>query len=111
MRAVTLLVAVVVSLVLAGSAAPAPPVVDGVDSEWNFLVARILPNGSEKVLGVFEYSEEEGTQQFIRDAAQEAARQNRTNNPAWQIVIYCPTNDPDPWYSAGDICWVSWGSQ
>lgn len=107
MRVLSLAVVFVSALVLAGPASSAPPVVNGVDPEWNFLVARILPNGNEQVLGTFAYTGSEADQQLIRSLSQEAARQNRTNNPAWRIVIYCPTNSPLEWYVNGDRCWDS----
>ena len=106
MRRVLVLLAVCAAL-LVSSAQASPPLVGGVDPEWTFLVARILPNGNEIVLGTFAYSDSEGNQQAIRTISQEAARQNRTNNPAWRIVIYCPTNSPLEWYVNGDRCWDS----
>lgn len=102
-----ILAVAVAVLALAVPALAAPPVVQGLDPEWNFLVVRILPNQNEVVLGSFAYSDSEANQQAIRSISQQAARQNRTNNPAWRIVIYCPTNSPDEWYVNGDRCWDS----
>lgn len=60
--------------------------------EHTFVLTRLLPNGTERTLETWV---EDGTftnEQLIRGIAAEAARQQRTNNPAWVLQLYGPTN-------------------
>ena len=95
-----LLAVIVAASALAVTAAPsfATPQTD-------FTVSRVLPNDNEIVLATYEYANATRDDVF-RTAAQEFGRLNRTNNPAWHIVIYCPTDNPDG-YTVDDRCWDS----
>jgi hypothetical protein len=86
----------------------APDPADIPDPENSYVATRLLPNGREPVLAIQSISD--WTQeQVIRAAAFLAARQNRTNNPAWRIFIYGPSNggpitdDDRIWDSATDL--------
>jgi hypothetical protein len=79
---------------------------NGVDPTTNFVVTRILPNGSERVLASATVTD--ATQeQVIRQTAFLAARQNRTNNPSWRIVIYGPVDPPSTFWTNDDRVWDS----
>ena len=74
-----------------------------------YRLVRLRPNGQETILAEFtvaDMSEAGLTQeQVIREAALQASRQNRTNNPAWRLLLYGPTNGGP--YTADDIIWDS----
>ena len=74
------------------------------DPESQFWVVRRLPNGQNRELGVFSVTDVT-QEQLIRQTALEAARQNRTNNPSWRILIYGPTNGGP--HTEDDIVWDS----
>lgn len=74
------------------------------DPESQYWVVRRMPNGSNRELGVFSITDWSQTQ-LIREVALQAARQNRTNNPAWRILIYGPTNGGP--HTEDDIVWDS----
>ena len=95
-----LLAVVVAASALAVIAAPA-----FATPQTDFTVSRVLPNGNEIVLATYEYVNATRDDVF-RAAAQNFGRLNRTNNPAWHIVIYCPTDNPDG-YTVDDRCWDS----
>ncbi len=74
--------------------------------ENEYLVVRRLPNGNETTLDVFAYDETSlEDEQRIRQITLDAADAQRTNNPAWRILIYGPTNGGP--YTADDIIWDS----
>lgn len=73
--------------------------------EHTFVLTRVLPNGRETTLGTWV---EDGTltnEQLIRQVAVGAARQNRTNNPAWVLRLYGPTNGGA--HTDDDMIWNS----
>ena len=98
-RPLLILAAAAASIAIAAPLAQATPQTD-------FTVVRVLPNGNEMTLATYLYVSGESVEQVIRTTAQDAGRQNRTNNPAWHIVIYCPTDNPDG-YTVDDRCWDS----
>jgi hypothetical protein len=77
-----------------------------VDPYKGFVLTRILPNQREVVLAQAEITEEQGDE-IIRQIALEAGRQNRTNNPAWVLVVYGPIDPPSTFYTNGDRVWDS----
>jgi hypothetical protein len=95
------------ALALVAPVQAAPDVDPTVDPFNSFLVTRILPNQRETTLAVFELEEGWTTSTVIREVALAAARQNRTNNPSWRIVIYGPIDPPLTWYTNGDRVWDS----
>lgn len=88
----------VITALLVPSIAMATPQTD-------FTVMRILPNGNKITLSATSITDTT-LDALARATAQAAARQNRTNNPAWHIVIFCPTDNPTG-YTDDDICWDS----
>lgn len=73
-------------------------------AETEYKVVRRLPNGNEVILDTFDQAV--GSQsQIVRAATLQFANSERTNNPAWRILIYGPTNGGD--YTADDIVWDS----
>jgi hypothetical protein len=84
----------------------APPVTAGIDPLVTFVVTRILPNQRETILGTASITETD-KDAVVRATAQAAARQNRTNNPSWRIVIYGPIDPPATWYTNDDRVWDS----
>jgi hypothetical protein len=105
MRFIALLV-IAVALVLATPVSAAPDVDQTINPFTTFAVYRILPNQRETLLGTASIDETNGDA-IIRATAQAAARQNRTNNPSWRIVIYGPIDPPLTWYTNGDRIWDS----
>lgn len=102
-----LITALVVALALLSPTASAAPDADAtIDPYTTFAVYRVLPNQRETLLFSASMSETDGDA-VIRSVAQQAARQNRTNNPAWVIVIYGPIDPPQTWYTNGDRIWDS----
>lgn len=103
-----ILAALAAALILAVPATAAPDSDDlvGVDPYTTFVVTRILPNQREVVLGTASV-EDWDAEQLIRATALAAARQNRTNNPSWRIVIYGPIDPPFTFYTNGDRIWDS----
>ena len=73
--------------------------------ETEFLVVRRLPNGNDIVLARFDWTGTSEDDARVRAIALDAARQNRTNNPAWLILIFGPTNGGD--WTDDDIVWSS----
>ncbi len=73
-------------------------------AEDSFLVVRRLANGNNRELATVQITDI-SQEQIIRETALQAARQNRTNNPAWRILIYGPTNGGP--YTEDDIVWDS----
>lgn len=107
MKRILAVAALALALVAPVQAAPDPADLVGVDPYTTYVVARILPNGSERVLGTATVDEGWTNEQIIRATALEAARQNRTNNPSWRIVIYGPIDPPSTWYTDDDRIWDS----
>lgn len=73
--------------------------------EHTFVLTRELPNGRETTLDTWA---EDGTftsEQLIRQVALEASRQQRTNNPAWNLWLYGPTNGGP--HTDDDRIWAS----
>jgi hypothetical protein len=114
----TLIATVFVSaLVLAGGAvvAPAAPEVFGgnpptglpYDPYQTYLVTRQLPNGNELFLEAFTVSADWGNQQAIRAVTLDYVDQQKTNNPAWRILLYGPIDPPLTYWTADDIIWNS----
>lgn len=61
--------------------------------EETFVVTRLLPNGRENTIDTFDWGD--GTlsqEQAVRQVVEEFVREQRTNNPAWVILVYGPTN-------------------
>lgn len=106
-----LLAVAVASLALVPSAMASPDpndnALDGVDPLTNYVLTRILPNGRETVLGTFQVTSWDSQEQLIRSVAFEAARQNRTNNPSWRLVLYGPIDPPSTFWTDGDRIWTS----
>ena len=95
------------ALILGVAPAMAAPDPDPtIDPFTTFAVYRILPNQREVLLGSASMNETNGDA-LVRATAQAAARQNRTNNPSWRIVIYGPIDPPGTWYTNGDRIWDS----
>lgn len=91
------------SLVLAPLATAVPDPV--ANPEHTFVLTRQLPNGRETTLATWV---EDGTftnEQLIRQVALEATRQQRTNNPAWFLILYGPTNGGP--HTEDDAIWNS----
>lgn len=101
-----LILAIAIALVVATPVHAAPDVDLTIDPYTTFAVYRILPNQRETLLASASVTETNGDA-IIRATAQEAARQNRTNNPSWRIVIYGPIDPPSTWYTNGDRIWDS----
>ena len=103
-----ILIAFVAALALVGPVAAAPDPADlvGVDPYTTFVVTRILPNQREIVLDTASVTDWD-SEQLIRATALEAARQNRTNNPSWRIVIYGPIDPPSTFWTNDDRIWDS----
>lgn len=70
-----------------------------------YLIVRLLPNGQEIVLDRFSIVSQEEDNQAVVALAADAARRHRTNNPAWRILIYGPSNT-DTW-TRDDVIWDS----
>lgn len=107
MKRILVLIALALALAVPAQAAPDPDDLAGVDPYTTFVVARILPNGSERVLGTASLEDGYTTDQIVREAVLVASRQNRINNPSWRIVIYGPIDPPQLWYTDGDRVWDS----
>lgn len=84
--------------------APRPQDLPGVDPTKTFVVTRVQPNLREPILATATI-DETNPDAIRRTTAQEAARQQRTNNPAWVIVIYGPTDGA--FYTNDDRIWDS----
>lgn len=52
-----------------------------------------------------EYTGTQEDEDRVRQIILESARQNRTNNPAWLILIFGPANGPT--WTDDDIIWSS----
>lgn len=99
-------VRVALGLLAVALAASLPPPQAAAAPENEYLVVRRLPNGDNVTLDTFAYDETSQTdEQRIRQITLDAARQQRTNNPAWRIIIYGPTNGGP--YTDDDIIWDS----
>lgn len=94
-------------LAVPATAAPNPDDLVGVDPYTTFVVTRILPNQREVVLATASVDAGYTSDQVIRETVQAAARQNRTNNPSWRIVIYGPIDPPSTFWTNGDRIWDS----
>jgi hypothetical protein len=72
----------------------APPPGSPADPTRSFCLTRRLPNGTETILGTNTVSDINvlSEEQAVRAVATEAATQQRTNNPAWRLFLYGPTN-------------------
>ena len=70
-----------------------------------FLVTRQLPNGNELEIGHFVQAADYSNQQAIRDVTYLFVNERKTNNPAWRILLYGPTNGG--YWTADDIIWNS----
>lgn len=92
-----LLASLLASLVLVPPVAASP--------ETEFLVVRRLSNGRDIELARFAWTGTVEDDARVRAIAFEAARQNRTNNPAWLILIFGPANGPT--WTDDDIVWSS----
>ena len=71
--------------------------------EHTFVLTRVLPNGNEPIQGTWV---EDGTftnEQLVRQLAASAAKQQRTNNPAWVLRLYGPTNGGP--HTDDDVIW------
>jgi hypothetical protein len=97
--------AAVVVLALAGGALALPPPNTNADPTLNFLVTRILPNGNEIVLDTFAWTGSQADEERIRQLALSFGRLNRTNNPAWHVVVYGPTDGA--YWTEDDRVWSS----
>jgi hypothetical protein len=87
--------------------APAPADLVGVDPFNSFVITRILPNQRENVLATMTLEDGWTTSTVVRETALQAARQNRTNNPAWVIIIYGPVDPPFTFWTNQDRVWDS----
>lgn len=97
--------AFVVALTLVGGAVAVPPQVNNVDPEFAYLVTRILPNGNEITLEVYEVADGYTDEQVVREVALDYGRLQRTNNPAWHVVAYGPTEGA--YWTEDDRVWDS----
>lgn len=97
------------TLVPAGFAAPDPNdnLLEGADPFNSFVVTRILPNQREVALAVLPLADGWTTSTVVRDVTLQAARQNRTNNPSWTIVVYGPIDPPLTFWTNDDRVWDS----
>jgi hypothetical protein len=86
---------------------PADQGLVGVDPFNSFVVTRILPNQRETVLAALPLEEGWTTSTVVREVALQAARQQRTNNPAWVIIIYGPVDPPFTFWTNQDRVWDS----
>ena len=114
MRALIAAVVVVVSLGLGVVVAPAAPEVFGGnppqvtdDPYTTFLVTRQLPNGNELFLDSFQVSADFENEQAIRAVVFQYVGLQKTNNPAWRILLYGPIDPPKTYWDASDIIWNS----
>lgn len=97
MKKILLVAALLTCLVTAVPVAASP--------ETEFLVVRRLPNGQDRELARFTWTGTSEDDARVRAIAFEAARQNRTNNPAWLILIFGPANGTT--WTDDDIVWSS----
>ena len=113
MRAVV--AAFVVALAFAGSAVAVPEVFGGNppqvahDPFTTFLVTRQLPNGNELFLDAFTVDDINNltSEQAVRRLVEQYVSQQKTNNPAWRILLYGPIDPPSTYWTADDIVWNS----
>ena len=108
MRRLLAVMVVVVAFVLAVPALAAPPPNLPYDPFTHYLLVRLLPNGTEKELAGFEVTSWDSQEQLIRSVALEAARQQRTNNPSWRLILYGPVDPPFTYWTDDDRIWGSW---
>lgn len=102
-----LLVIVLAALALSAQATAAPPPGSEFDPYTHYLLTRVLPNGNEVILDGFEVTSWDSQEQLIRAVAFEAARQQRTNNPSWTLVMYGPIDPPSTYWTDDDRIWTS----
>lgn len=95
------------ALALVAPVQAAPDVDASIDPYTTFVVTRVLPNGREATLGTATLEDGATSDQVVRQVALTAARQNRTNNPSWRIIIYGPIDPPSTWYTNDDRIWDS----
>jgi hypothetical protein len=107
MRRLLVLVSVVAALAVSVPAVAAPPPGLPYDPYTNYLLVRVLPNGTEKELAAFEVTSWDSQEQLIRSVALQAARQQRTNNPSWRLILYGPIDPPLTYWTDGDRVWDS----
>jgi hypothetical protein len=107
MKRILALATVVVALALAGPSPAAPPPGITADPFTNYLLVRVLPNGTEKELVAFEVTSWDSQEQLIRTVAFQAAQQERTNNPSWRLIMYGPIDPPLTYWTDDDRIWDS----
>jgi len=101
------LAALFAALVLAAPVAAAPNTNCCSDPFNQFVATRILPNGNEVTLDVFQLEEGWTTSTVVREVVLSSVRQERVNNPAWVIVVYGPVDPPFTFYTNDDRIWDS----
>lgn len=77
------------------------------DPFTTFLVTRQLPNENELFLEAFTVADDFSNEQAVRQLVYQYASLNKTNNPAWRILLYGPIDPPSTYWGAGDIIWNS----
>ncbi len=85
----------------------APPPGSSFDPLTHYLLTRVLPNRTEVILDGFEVTSWDDQEQLIRAVAFDAARQRRTNNPSWTLMLYGPTDPPSTYWTNDDRIWTS----
>jgi len=100
-----LLFMVLLGLAVPASAAPPPGIT--ADPYTNYLLVRVLPNGTEKDLAAFEVTSWDSQEQLVRAVAFQAAAQQRTNNPSWRLILYGPIDPPLTYWTDDDRIWDS----
>lgn len=107
MKKVISLVLVFLALVLAAPAVAAPEPGITADPFTNYLLVRVLPNGREVEVATFAVTSWDSQEQLIRATAFQAARQQRTNNPSWVLIMYGPIDPPLTYWTDDDRIWTS----
>ena len=105
MRRVVLACVAVVACAFPAAALAAPPPGASTDPGYNFIVTRVLPNGTEKVLDLFAVTDDFQTEQAVRTVTLNYVYLQKTNNPAWLIVLYGPTDGQ--YWTDDDAIWNS----
>jgi hypothetical protein len=108
LKRLLMLVSVVAALAVTVPAVAAPPPDLPYDPFTHYLLVRLLPNGTEKELAAFEVTSWDDQEQLIRSVAFQAARQQRTNNPSWRLILYGPVDPPFTYWTDDDRIWGSW---
>lgn len=78
-------------------------------AEDTYRLTRLRSNNTETILGEWTVDDMSAAgltqEQLIRQTAFDAAEQQRTNNPAWHLLLYGPTNGGP--YTRDDVIWDS----